>query len=294
MLSQEKINDIEKQISTEQKTVDYDTKDYTVEFINKKYLEKIDEEQNEIYVPEYQREFVWDEKRQSRLIESLILGLPIPSIFLAENADGRLEIVDGSQRIRTISAFLTDKLKLKGLDKLKLLNELKYSDLSESRQRKLNNTSLRIIVLSEQATDDVKNDLFDRINRGSENLRNMEKRKGIYRGPFTDFIYNECVKIKTFKDITKLSPAVINRQEYEELILRYFVLVDEYKDNYVKFYSGVGTTLDLYIYNKNLKFPEEEKKEKYNEFKEMIEFVEKYFPNKFSKKQNQFVSRVFF
>lgn len=294
MLSQEKINEIEDEISAEQRTVDYDTKDYTVEFINRKYLEKLDEDQNEIYVPEYQREFVWDEKRQSRLIESLILGLPIPSIFLAENEDGRLEIVDGSQRIRTISAFLTDELELRDLDKLKSLNRLKYSDLPESRKRKLNNTPLRMIVLSEQATDDVKNDLFDRINRGSENLRNMEKRKGIYRGPFTDFLYNECAKNCNFKEITKLSPAVIKRQEYQELILRYFALVDEYEDNYSKFNLGVGINLDRYIDNKNKSFSEEEKQKEYNEFNQMIEFVAKTFPYGFSKKQNQPVSRVFF
>ena len=55
--------------------------------------------------PEYQRDFVWDEVRQSRLIESITLGLPIPIVFMAEDAQGRLEIVDGSQRIRTLAAF---------------------------------------------------------------------------------------------------------------------------------------------------------------------------------------------
>ena len=69
-------------------------------------MKDIDTGNNELFVPDYQREFVWDEERQSKLIESIILGLPIPLIFLTENNDGRLEIIDGSQRIRTLSAFL--------------------------------------------------------------------------------------------------------------------------------------------------------------------------------------------
>lgn len=79
----------------------YDTKKYTIEIIVDNYLNGLDNEEKEFLVSDYQREFVWDELRQSRFIESLIMGLPIPYIFLAENADGRYEIVDGSQRIRT-------------------------------------------------------------------------------------------------------------------------------------------------------------------------------------------------
>lgn len=295
MLSNEDAEKLEKQILDEKRTVDYDTKDYTVELVIKKYLEKLDEEENEIYVPEYQREFVWDESRQSRLIESLILGLPIPSIFLAEGKDGRLEIVDGSQRLRTIAAFLSDELILIELERLTHLNNLKFSDLPESRKRKVNNISLRMIVLSDEATDDVKNDLFDRINRGSDNLRNMEKRKGIYKGEFTNFIYDDCSNtIANFKELTVLSSAVSKRQEHEELILRYFALVDCYDSAFSDFRIGVGKWLDQYLKEKNLHFSAEEKKEKFEDFNNMIKFVKKTFPLGFSKKNQQPVSRVYF
>jgi len=295
MLTKDNAEKLEQQISDEKRTVDYDTKDYTVELVIKKYLDGIDEEDNEIYVPEYQREFVWDEIRQSRLIESLILGLPIPSIFLAEGKDGRLEIVDGSQRIRTIAAFLSDELKLIGLEKLTLLNSLKFSTLPNSRRRKINNISLRMIVLSDEATDEVKNDLFDRINRGSDNLRNMEKRKGIYQGDFTNFIYIDCSEgIQKFKDLTKLSPAVTKRQEYEELILRYFALVDNYDSSFKEFRIGVGKFLDEYLKERNLEFDSQEKETKLKEFKQMINFVEEVFPFGFSKRNQQPVSRVYF
>ncbi|HDZ9536016.1 TPA: DUF262 domain-containing protein, partial [Vibrio cholerae] len=124
MLSEERIEQIELEIYEQQKTVDFDTKEYTIELLVNKYLDGIDEDENDIYVPEYQREFVWHEVGQSALIESIVLGLPIPVIFLAENSDGRLEIVDGSQRIRTIVSFISNELSLVGLKKLKNLNEV--------------------------------------------------------------------------------------------------------------------------------------------------------------------------
>lgn len=293
-MTKDELDKIEKQIISEQQTVDYDTKDYTIEFINEKYLKDLENEQNEIFVPEYQREFVWDEIRQSRLIESLLLGLPIPSIFLADGKDGRMEIVDGSQRIRTMAAFYKNDLKLTGLEKLTLLNGLNFSDLSDSRKKKFNNTTLRIIVLSENSTEEVKNDLFDRINRGSDNLRNMEKRKGIYRGKFTDFIYQNCAKEPLLTESLKLSKVVEKRQEREELILRYFALLDEYSSKYGRFEKGVSNTLDDYLREKNSSITDEELKNKENDFLLMLHYVKDCLPLGFSRKDNQPVSRVYF
>ncbi len=177
---------LENEIEKQQRNVSYDTKEYTIEIIVQKYLNDLEKEENEFFVPEYQREFVWDNNRQSRFIESLMIGLPIPYIFLAETTSGRYEIVDGSQRIRTLAAYLQDELKIKGLEKVLELNGLKFSDLDVSRQRKFKNMSLKMIVLSERTTDETKNDIFERINRGSDLLKDMEYRKGIYTGKFND------------------------------------------------------------------------------------------------------------
>lgn len=76
---------IEKEIQDQQRNISYDTKEYTVEIIVKKYQEGLEKDDNEFFVPDYQREFVWDDVRQSRFIESLLMGLPIPYIFLAES-----------------------------------------------------------------------------------------------------------------------------------------------------------------------------------------------------------------
>ena len=100
--------------------------------------------------------------------------MPIPYIFLAETIKGRYEIVDGSQRIRTLAAYLQDELKVKGLEKIPELNGLKFFNLNISRQRKFKNMSLKMIVLSEKTTDETKSDIFERINRGSDLLKDME------------------------------------------------------------------------------------------------------------------------
>lgn len=286
---------VESQISTQQKEVDFDTREFTIEIIVSKYNTGIDKEDNELYVPDYQRDFVWDDERQSRLIESIILGLPIPVIFVAENSDGKLEIVDGSQRIRTLSAFLNNELTLIGLERLNKLNKLKFSDLEISRQRKIKNTPIRMIVLSESATDSVKNDLFERINRGSDTLRNMEKRKGIYRGDFNDFIYNECIQYgnNAMARLAPLSNAVKNRQEHEELILRFFAFSHDYPE-YSKYRNGVSDALDRFMQNMNEGFDNEKKNKMLDDYKKMINFVDESFCFGFAKKKEQGVSRIFF
>ena len=130
------IERLESEIENQQRNVSFDTKEYTIEIVVQKYLNDLEKNENEFFVPEYQREFVWDDVRQSRFIESLMIGLPIPYIFLAETDKGRYEIVDGSQRIRTLAAFLNDELKIKGLEKIEDLNNLVFSNLDISRQRK--------------------------------------------------------------------------------------------------------------------------------------------------------------
>lgn len=117
----------EVEIREKQKPVDYDTKEYPIEILVQKYMEGIDNDINELFIPDYQRDMVWDDERQSKFIESLLLGLPIPYIFVAdvrddENDEARLEIIDGTQRIRTLARFLNNKLTLKELKKLKTLN----------------------------------------------------------------------------------------------------------------------------------------------------------------------------
>jgi len=304
------VESAEEQIYQLRKSVGYDIRELTIEVIAGKYKAGLDYDEDDeseedyygaIYVPEYQRDFTWDKVRQSRLIESVLLGLPIPYIFVAENRNGTWEIVDGSQRIRTLDAFFSNKLQLKGLQKLRKLNNFLFQDLAKSRRNKFANVPIRMIVLSEDATDEVKKDMFERINRGSDLLKPMEKRKGIYLGAFRDLIYNVCAENEKFERLAPIDKWLKNRQEKEELILRYFALSD--KDNYKRFpkNKGIAKYLDDFLDKKNQqlkKMSAEERKKSLDvyekEFNQMIDFVDKYFKYGFRINKNPHTKRVVF
>ncbi|WP_216726740.1 DUF262 domain-containing protein [Hymenobacter siberiensis] len=267
--------EIEEQVREKQKTVDYDVKEYPIEVIVKKYTSDLETNENEIFIPSYQRSFVWDENRQAKFIESVLLGLPIPYIFTAEGDDGRLEVVDGSQRIRTLANFLDNNLKLENLEILDKCNGLRFSDFPLSRQRKIHNTSLRMIVLSEKSDEDARFMLFERINSGSILLEAMEKRKGSFQGPFTDFIY-ECAQHPLFTELTRFTEKTKKRGEPQELVLRFFA----YSENLSSYNGYVNEFLDAFTKEKNDYFDKEKLS---TEFQKMLEYVKANFPNGFAK-----------
>jgi Protein of unknown function DUF262 len=111
--------------------------------------------------------FTWEDDRKSRFIESVLLGLPIPFLFFWEMSDGKLEIVDGSQRLRLLEEFVLGDMRLGELESLTALSGFKFSDLPASRQRKVNNRWIRGIVLNEHADEQAGFDMFSRMNTGS-------------------------------------------------------------------------------------------------------------------------------
>jgi hypothetical protein len=305
------LENVEEEIYQKRKTVRYDIRDLTVEAISNKYEDSLDANDqyydkqekkkfNFIFIPEYQRDFTWEKDRQSKLIESIILGLPIPFIFVAENKDSSWEIVDGSQRVRSIHAFLNNKLVLSGLESIASLNGYKFEELDETRQGKILNTALRIIVLSEETTDDVKIDMFERINRGSDLLKPMEKRKGIYVGPFRDFIYDYCVSNERFKNLTIIDKFLVKRQELEELLLRFFAISET--NAYERgIDTGISGFLDNYLDKKNKDLQHSSKEEVDEEIKRctdkinaVVDFVEENFPYGFRHRHNPQTKRSVF
>jgi hypothetical protein len=224
---------------------------------------------------------IWDEPRQSKFIESVFLGLPIPYIFVAdlrpeEDDLGRLEIVDGTQRIRTLDRFLNNELRLCGLKKLEQLNNFTFSDLPLARQRRFNRANLRMIVLTEKADEDIRRDMFERINTGSVELNDMEKRRGISPGPFVDLL-EELAKDPKFRQLCPFSEALVRKREPEEFVLRFFAYLDKYKN----FERRVNEFLNEYLEEHN--HPGINRDSMRDEFHAMLDFVEKYFPNGFSK-----------
>lgn len=212
--------------------------------------------------------------------------------FLAETSKGRYEIVDGSQRIRTLAAFLGDELVIKGLEKIKDLNKLRFSDLDISRQRKFKNISLKMIVLSERTTDETKNDIFERINRGSDLLKDMEYRKGIYKGKFNDFLY-KLAQNDLYVELTPIAKWLVKRQEREELLLRFFAFSEWYPS--FSDSSGISKQLDNYMKEKNETFNDTLEKEMIKQFNITMGFVEKCYPYGFAKNtKTKQVARPYF
>lgn len=195
--------------------------DYTVEFVADKVRSQ------EYYVPVYQREMIWDETVQSRFIESVLIGLPVPFVFLWQDEDGRMEMVDGSQRMRTLRRFMDNELKLTKLELLPETNDFYYRDLSEARRRKFNARTLRGIVLENATTTSTRTEMFARINTGGRSANDAEIRRGSLPGVFTDLVI-ECAQYEPFVTLTPISERLVNGREREELVVRFFCFLETY------------------------------------------------------------------
>lgn len=291
------------QIREKKKVVDYNTIEYPIEVIVEKYLSGLDNDANELFIPDYQRALIWDKKRQSKFIESILLGLPIPYIYVADisgestEADiretedlARLEIIDGTQRIRTLANFINDELVLQDLEKLDKLEGFKFSNLPIARQRRFQRTTIRIIQITEEADEETRRDLFERINTGSVDLNEMEKRRGIKRGGFLNLI-DELAKEQKFIRLCAFTQASIKRVEPQEFVLRFFAFLN----NYQNFDKNINDFLDNYLDDLNKNDPNTFSRMK-DEFYAMLDFVETNFPTGFrqGKKKDRTTTRIKF
>jgi hypothetical protein len=280
----------EEQILANLRDVRYIVREYPTEVVVQKYLLQKNSDENEIFVPDYQRDLVWPEKNQSRFIESLLIGLPVPFLFVADvsaNEDpdraGRLEIVDGVQRIRTLARFMTGKLVLSALERLHRLNGFSYFDLHPSRQRRFGRATLRLIELTETVTEDVRREMFDRINTGSVGLEAVEIRRGMEPGPFLT-LTSELAADPRLQILAPVSEAMQRRFEYEELVTRFFAFIDTYQD----FGIGGKVVKDFllgYVQATNYKLiqdPQYRDRMK-AEWDGMLNFVQTYLPGGFIK-----------
>lgn len=260
-------------INKNRKSVHYDTKEFTLELLHSKFNRYIEDNRTkEISIPFYQRNFVWTEKEQSRFIESILLGLPISTMVFAEVENGALEIIDGSQRMRTINDFLNNNLRLIGLEKLDGLNGLTFNDFSSSRKRKIRNSTVRAIVLFDLDKDnmDIPHELFDRLNTGGKRLTKMEIIKGSQNGKFINFIFEECARNSKLNQLSHFSKKDRDRGYREEFLIKYFAFSDS-----LEFDSTLNEYLDNYIDNQNELFEDDDYKDKQLvQFKQMLSFVE--------------------
>jgi len=175
---------------------------------------------------DFQRNYVWEKKAElrSKLIESVLLKVPIPVIYTAELDSGNEVVVDGQQRLRTLLDFCKkDGFKLSKLKILEDLNGKGYSELPEQLQDAIDSYPLRVIRIEKESHPDIKFDIFERLNRGSVKLNDQELRNCIYRGNFNELL-KKLVQNKDFLSIQNLSEPEKRMKDIER-ILRFFCFI---------------------------------------------------------------------
>lgn len=256
------------QLDQLRKEVKYNTVDYAIQYIVDQFSEE------EIIIPdEFQRGYVWNKTDKCKFIESILLGLPIPFMFFSDRDDGRVEVIDGAQRTQTLAEFLQNDLKLTKLSKLNELNGLCYQNLNEYYQRKFSKTTLRIVQLSEETSLDTRKEIFARINTTGKSAKPAEIRRGSYYGSKFKQLIDQCSKDEMFLKLCPMSEMSLKRFENEELVTRFFVYLNHYKE----FKHDVNAFIDEH-YTDDFDY------ESYlNEFQKMIDFVSKHFPKGFAR-----------
>ena len=249
----------------------------------KLYVDKVDKSTSDLFrmivegelnlQPDYQRKFVWDKKTMSKFIESLLLSIPIPTIFLAENSDDTFEVIDGQQRLTTIFAFMKSKLvaneieklpynlreldvlALNGLETLKQFNRKNYYDMVDM-QRKFNNVSLPVVIIKKDSTEDIKYDIFSRINSGSIKLNNQELLNVMYRGELIDSL-NTASQKEIVDKLVGYRTVLKKRFGYHEILLRAkviegFVNSDDWKLREIRIKNKNNLNKEYRTYNGRL------------------------------------------
>ncbi len=152
--------------------------------------------------PDFQRNDVWSTRQKSELIESVVMGIPLPLIYLAENADGKLVVVDGRQRLTAFFEFLENKFRLRDLKILRQINGMNLKEIDQNKMYSqyvtmVEDTQLVVQIIKYPTKDRVRFDIFDRVNRGGTPLNKQEMRNALYQGNATRLL-NRLSKLDNF------------------------------------------------------------------------------------------------
>jgi hypothetical protein len=207
--------------------------DWTISTLRDKY------ERGQINLqPHYQREYVWELKPElpSRLIESLLLQIPVPPLYFVRLDTGKIEVVDGQQRLTTLIRFVKNEFSLQKLQRLSSLNGKLFRELSDLEQEKIVDAPIRSIVIDSGTNQDLRYEIFERLNRGAMALNEQEIRNCVYRGLFCDLLaeLEQDANWRRVKGTDAPEPRFIER----EMILRFFAFanrIDFYKGNLKRF-----------------------------------------------------------
>ena len=198
---------------------------------------------------EFQRKaYLWDYEKQSRLIESMILKIPLPAFYFDISNDDKWQIIDGLQRISTIKRYVVkNDFKLQCLEFLNDLNGKKYDELPRAFQRRIEETNIVAYLLLPSTPKNVKYNIFKRLNTGGLVLSSQEIRNALYQGKATKFL-NELSKNKKFKEVCNIKEERMLDREY---CLRYITSVYVGYDNYKTDMDGLlnNTMLEISKYD---------------------------------------------
>lgn len=172
--------------------------------------------------PDYQRNYVWDNKKASMLIESIILNVPIPVIYVSQEEDDSWSVIDGLQRLYSLKRFFDGKFKLSGLEILSDLNKSDINTLNPKALRMLRNGLLRVIMITHDSNEEIKYDVFMRLNTGSVHLTEQELRNCLYRGNFNKLL-REVVQNATWLQLMGLKEPHV-RMADRETALRFLAI----------------------------------------------------------------------
>lgn len=200
--------------------------------------------------PDFQRHLVWDNFRKSRLIESILLRIPLPMFYFSQDNEGVLSVVDGLQRLTTIKEFMDNKYPLRDLEYLSACENKYYSTesnrIDDKYTRWFNMTQITVNIVDPQSPFKVKYDIFRRINTGGKPLNSQELRNCLAHNDLRR-ILKEMANSKSFIEATGNSISDV-RMDAQELALRFIFFYDLYVNNNLESYSGlIDTELDSLV-----------------------------------------------
>lgn len=196
--------------------------------------------------PDFQRRQRWSATKQSALIESFLLNVPVPPIYLAEDEFGKYSVVDGKQRLTAIHAFMAGGLLLENLEKFVDLEGLSFSEMPEELRNALEiRPYVRVVTLLKQSDPALKFEVFTRLNRGGEPMLPQELRKVAYRGELSDLIFSlsKAPFLRKQLKITSEKDPAYRDMEDAEYVLRYFALQKSWRE----FSGNLRGDLDKYM-----------------------------------------------
>ena len=222
--------------------------------------------------PRYQRRFRWDASRQSQLIESFLMNVPIPPIFLNEDSYGKYSVIDGKQRLNAIYSFMRGRLTLTGLKVFREINGDTVDDLPQELQNVLKTrANLRAVIILRQSDQDVKFEVFKRLNTGGVRLNPQEIRNSTWPGPLNDLVLDlsEDPKFHGLMGIRKKENSSIYREMRDaEFVLRYFA----FRNSWQSFNGGMMRHMDGFM-AKNQRMSATDLQDARNDFLHTLEAV---------------------